>query len=130
MKLRYLLEDMRENKRIIVLFVILAVLFAAANLKTCAALVGLIAGPAWPVWALLLVTMVGGGLVGLLVMAFTAWLIAMALMLALLITSACLSIAGVNPKNEEAQTTGAINAAFGLSVAYWIGYRFYMLWIK
>lgn len=122
---RYWWED---HKRIVLLLILLGALFVAANLEFVE-LGAILLPDSAPVWLVLLLGCLAAALLGLLLMALTTWLGSIVLLVAQGITNIGLHIAGVADKNSKTGE-GAAEAAAGLAVAYWIGYRFYLTWIK
>lgn len=124
---RYWWED---HKRAVLLALLLGFLFDIANLGIIGRFYEgtLDSIGAW--LALLAVCIVVGG-IGLLKMALTTWLCSLILLFAQLISDVGLFILGKKDSTDaSSRSEGAGRAAAGLAVAYWIGYRFYLTWIK
>lgn len=121
----------KDHKRAALLAALLGVLFDVANIDWVSGVATWFPGN-WPGFIILLASAIIAGALGLLVMAFTVWPLCAVLLFASLIGSIGykilnepLSESGLRDRNE-----GVCLAALGITIAYWIGYKFYMLWIK
>ena len=121
----------KYNKRAFWTVVLLGFLFDIANLDWVTGFAELIPR-AWPVWLAVLVSAIASGALGVLLMALTVWPVCGVLLFASLIGSVWNKVVDepLNKATGKDRMEGVAHAALGLTVAYWIGYKFYMLWIK
>jgi hypothetical protein len=123
----------KDHKRAVLAALLGGVLFVIANLDRLAAFMP-IAPDAWPAWLVLLAGVIVTALIGLLFIMLTWWALSLAVIIAWGIGRFAWRIIGErineDQKTFQTQSNALFQVSLGLSLAYWIGYKFYMLWIK
>lgn len=122
-----------DHKRAVLAALLGGVLFVVANLDRLAVFAEL-APDAWPAWLVLLAGVIVTALIGLLFIMLTWWALSLAVIIAWGIGRLAWRIIGErtneDQKTFQMQSNALFQVSLGLSLAYWIGYKFYMLWIK
>lgn len=120
----------KDHKRAFWVAVLLGFLYDIANMPLAGGLKSIFPA-SFPMWLSVVVSCLLAALVGLLLMALTTWGLTIVLLLAQMLANIGLSMLGHKDNIKAADLQeGAARSAAGLAVAYWIGYKFYMLWIK
>ena len=128
-----------DNKRTLILGLILGLLFDVANLDL---VIWVSSMPIWsflPQLIALLVAALLVGFGGFVAMVLSLEVTIIAMMILYGIGNLCMRIGGDLKKDddfrisnikEEARSQAVFMCSIGVSVAYWIGYKFYIMWIK
>lgn len=123
----------KDHKRAVLAALLGGVLFVIANLDRLA-LFAQIAPGTWPAWLLLLVGIIVTAFIGLLFIMLTWWALSLAVIIAWGVGRLAWRIIGERTDDDQktfkAQSDTLFQVSLGISLAYWIGYKFYMLWIK
>ena len=123
----------KDHKRAVLAALLGGVLFVVANLDMVSGFVQFVPDT-WPALLALFLGFVATALIGLLFIMLSWWVLSLPVFIAWGIGRLAWKIIGEriseDQKTFQTQSNTLFQISLGFSLAYWIGYKFYMLWIK